>query len=96
MRRVHVRRLVFVDLIFLQQRVGVAADVLELVEDDEVRVAVGADDLREWIVGEDLQHKVGTKVREQEEDKSDLITSIFIRSAILSRMLYSVLNMFIK
>jgi hypothetical protein len=49
-RRIHVWRFLFVYLIFLQQSVAIPANVLEFVEDDEIRVAVGANHLREWIV----------------------------------------------
>lgn len=58
MRSVDLRRFCFVDLIFLQERIGIPADVLKLVEDDEIRVAVGADDFRERVVWKYLhQHQ---------------------------------------
>lgn len=56
-RRVDILRLVFVDLILLQKRIGILANVLELIEDDQIRVAVGADDFRERIIRKYLRRE---------------------------------------
>lgn len=52
---VRVRRFCFVDLILFQECIGILANVFELIEDDEIGVAVRADHFREWIVRKHLK-----------------------------------------
>jgi hypothetical protein len=56
-RCIYVWRFLFVDLILLQQRVAVFHDVLELIEDNKIGIAVGTNYLGKWIVCKYLKER---------------------------------------